>query len=245
MALQRTIDKAAFAALPDTLKTEYIEREGKYVLNVDDSPMLSALEAERRAKKDLESKLASYGNLTPEQAKQLQEQTTKAEREKDFAQGNFEKILAEERAKHAKDQEIWEQRTSGLRSTLQSALIDAEAVRAITQHGGNAALLLPIIKQRTKLQTVGDREVAVVYGDQGGPLLRAGAKGSEDFMPIGEFVATLKADKTYGGAFASTVGSGSGSPRPSGRPTNAGQQFSGKIAQAIKDGATVLTKDMG
>lgn len=245
MALQRTIEKAAFVALPEALKTEYVERDGKYALNVDDSPMLSALETERQARKDLEARLKGYGDLTPEQVKALTEGKTKAERDKDFAQGNFEKILAEEREKANKTSQLRDEGEKRLRASLESALIDVEATRAIVANGGNPTLLLPIIKARAKLETVGDREVAVVIGEKGGPLLKAGAQKSDEYMPISEFVATvLKPDKNYAGAFAANVGSGSGSPtpRPPGSPTH---RIKGSIADAIRRGDKVLTRDVG
>lgn len=244
--LKRILEGTEHAALSPALRELYTERSGKYVLDADDAEGLTAsLESERQAKKALEARLAGYGDLTPEQVKALQETTAKATREKDFASGNFEKILAEERAKHAKDMELRDQGDTRLRASLQSALIDAEAVRAITEHGGNPTLLLPIIKARTKLQTVGDQEVAVVIGDKGGPLLKAGATKAEDYMPIGEFVGALKADKQYAGAFASAVGSGSGGAnrQPGSQPMRSGMSEQVKsIAKSITEGATRISQ---
>jgi hypothetical protein len=247
MTLKRTLEKAEFASLDAGLRSAYVERDGKYVLDADDSPMLTALEQERAAKKQLEAKLAGYGDLTPEQVKALTDAKAKAERQRDLDSGNFDKIVAEMNAKHAKDLELRDQGEARLRSTLESALIDAEATRALVGLKGNPDLLLPVIKARAKLQTVGDREVAVIIGEKGGPLLKAGAKGADDFMDMTEYVGTLKADKRYAGAFESGVGSGSGGTRngataPVG--TARGPQYTGKIAEAMKAGATILTKDI-
>lgn len=244
--LKRILESSEHAALSPALRELYAEHNGKYVLDSDDAEALQAsLDGERQAKKALEAKLASYGDLSPEQVKALQETTAKATREKDFAAGNFEKILAEERAKHAKDLELRDQGDSRLRASLQSALIDAEAVRAITEHGGNPTLLLPIIKARTKLQTVGDQEVAVVIGEKGGPLLKAGATKAEDYMAIGEFVGSLKSDKQYAGAFASGVGSGTGGAarQPGSPPQRSGvTEQVARLAKAVREGATRISE---
>lgn len=241
MALKRSLDKTEFASLDAGLKSQYLERDGKYVLDVDDTPAIAALDAERQARKALEAKLAGYGDLTPEQVKALNEGKAKAEREKDFASGNFEKILAEERAKHAKDLELRDAREKGLRTTVESALIDAEATRAIVEHGGNPALLLPIIKGRTRLETVGDREVAVVIGEKGGPRLKTGAQKADDYMPINEFVAEMKSDKTYAGAFAANLGSGTRGPaRPVTTASQAASDAMNRAVEALKGGATSI-----
>lgn len=245
--LERAIDATKYNSLEPAYKTAYLQQGDKYVLDVDDSPALSALESERQARKALEAKLAGYGDLTPEQVKALNDEKAKALREKDFANGNFEKILAEERQKHAKDMELRLEGEKRLKATLEAALIDAEATRAIVENGGNPALLLPIIKTRAKLESVGDREVAVITGDKGGPLLKAGAQKADDYMPISEFVAGMKADKTYAGAFAANVGSGTG--RSNGRSTTtpesqANQARMNRTIEALKAGATVISKDL-
>lgn len=242
--LKRFLEVAEHTALSPALRELYTQRGDKFVLDADDAEGLQqSLDAERQAKKALEARLAGFGELTPEQVKKLQEETAKANREKDFSAGNFEKILAEERAKHDKDLELKDGEAARLRGSLQSALIDAEAVRAIAEHGGNPALLLPIIKGRTRLESVGEREVAVVIGDKGGPLLKAGAQKADDYMPISEFVAGMKADKTYAGAFAAGVGSGSGAQGGNGRrvafsgPAKAANDTAARLAKQIQEGA--------
>ena len=240
--LKRVIEKAEYLALPASRREDYLERGDKYVLDADDAEALEhSLETERQAKKALEARLAGYGDLTPEQVKALNDGKAKAEREKDFAAGNFEKILAEERDKHTKDLQLRTEGEARLRESLKQALIDAEAVRAITAMKGNPELLLPIITARTKLQTVGDHEVAVVIGDKGGPRLKTGAKSAEDYMPITEYVAELKADKRYAGAFEAGVGSGSGNRTGplGGRPLAQDKRAKmDAVVQALKEGAT-------
>ena len=243
--LNEVLDPTAHGALSPTLRELYTERGGKFYLDTDGAEgQRAALEAERQARKVLEDRLKGFGDLTPEQVKALNEGKAKAEREKDFAAGNFEKILAEERAKHGKDLELREKADERRLATLKAALIDAEATRALVANGGNPDLLLPIIQAKAKLESAGDREVAVVIGEKGGPLLKAGAQKADEFMSIHEYVATvLKPDKRYAGAFASERGSGSGGTlRPTGRPITT--PTTGKIAEAIKRGDTVLTKDM-
>lgn len=244
--LEHTVDAARFNALDLAARTYYTQQGDKYVLDVDTTPALVALESERETRKALEAKLKGYGDLSPEQVKALNEAKGKAEREKDFAAGNFEKILAEEKAKHAKDMELRDQGESRLKASLDSALIGEEATRAIVAEGGNPDLLLPIIRSVTKLEAIGDRFTAVVVGEKGGPLLKAGAQKADDFMPIREYVKGMKADPRYKAAFASPVGSGSGRERSASRVTPESQRTQDEMArvvEALKGGATRIGAD--
>lgn len=247
--LKRVLEAAEHGALSAALRELYTQRGDKYVLDADDAEGLQqSLDSERQKAKALEATLASFGGLTPEQAKKLQEDTAKANREKDLSAGNFEKILAEEREKHVKDLTLRDKGEERLRTSLEDALINSEAGRAIRDAGGSEALLLPIVKARAKLMTAGDREVAVIIGDKGGPRLKANAKSAEEYMPISEYVSELKADKTYAGAFAAGVGSGTGgarngqSQRLTGGPGKAQADTAAKIATSIREGATRLTE---
>jgi len=249
MTLKRSLEKSEYGSLDAGLKSSYKELDGKYVLDVDDSPLVTALDVERQAKKALEARLAGYGDLTPEQVKALNEAKGKAERDKDFAAGNYDKIVAEMNAKHAKDMELRDAGDARLRASLQRALITAEAMRELQAQGGNPDLLLPIIEARSKLQTVGEQEVAVIIGDKGGPRLKRDAKSAEEYMPMSEYVAELKADKRYAGAFVSPVGSGTGGVRNGVAQTmraqapKADQAAKGeRVMQQLRDGATVITE---
>jgi hypothetical protein len=248
--LKRVLEATEYNALTAAMKDAYTEKGGKYVLDTDDAEGLqSSLEAERKARKDLEAKLAGYGEMTPEQVKALSDDKTKAERDKDFAKGNFEKILAEEKAKMDKTLSMRDEGEKRMRATLESALIDAEAVRILADPRirGNPELLLPIIKQRTQLQTVGDREVAVIIGEKGGPRLKAGAKSADEYMGLSEYVAELKADPRYKGAFESPAGSGTGGQRAVAQSQRPARQAPDMVAQgervvaALKEGATTIS----
>lgn len=244
--LEHTLDTTKYTALDATAKTFYTQQGDKFVLNVDNTPAMAALESERQARKAAETKLAAYGEMTPEQVKQLNDAKAKAEREKDFANGNFEKILAEERAKHAKDLELRDQGEARLKSSLEAALISEEATRAIVAEGGNPDLLLPIIKGVAKLEATGDRFVAVVIGEKGGPLLKTGAQKADDYMSLGEYVKGMKADKRYAGAFASPAGSGTGGQRNGTRaspPSKEATDRMNRAVEALKGGATRIGAD--
>jgi hypothetical protein len=247
--LKRVLETAEHAALSAALRELYSQKGDKFVLDADDAEGLQqSLDAERARAKALETKLAGFGDLSPEQVKKSQEDAAKAQREKDLASGNFDKILAENAAKHAKDLELRDAVETRLRGSLSKALIKSEAIREITAQGGSIDLLLPIIEARSKLQTVGDEEVAVIIGEKGGPRLKANAKTAEEFMPMSEFVAELKGDKKFAGAFAAGVGSGSGGQRngqqqrtPMG-PAKAQAETANRIAQQIAGGANRLTE---
>lgn len=209
MALKQELEKAAYDKLGDDQK-HYVEKGGRWYLDTDEASELSnALTKTREENQALKTRVASFEGIDPDEHKRLKAEREAATRQRDLDSGNWNKVLGEERTKAEREIAVRESRIEKLTGTLREALVDNAATRAITDADGNVTLLLPLVTKRVQLREVGDRQVAVVLNDKNEPRLREGAKGAEDFMPISEFVAELRNDKTYAGAFKGTGASGS------------------------------------
>lgn len=90
--------------------------------------------------------------------------------------------------------------------TLQKYLVTTAAVQAIAGHKGVPDLLLPHIKDRTKVVKDGDDYVVRVVDESGDP--RGNASGG--FMTVEDLVKELKAHPTFGRAFESEAPNGTG-----------------------------------
>jgi hypothetical protein len=178
---------------------------------VDADELQAELEALRGKNKQLldEAKAAkktlrNYDGIDPEEYRALVEAQEKAEEERAKAAGEFDKI----KAKYDSQVEKLQATLAEEQKRNQRTHVVAETNRAIAKHGGNPKLLEPVLMQTLRCDT--DGETYTVYAEVDGAKVSAT-----------EFVASLKNDPDYEGAFpgAGTAGSGS---RPSSTPGDAG-----------------------
>ena len=218
MALKAIID--SLDGVPEGVAAHYTEKDGKFILGVDPvdgfalediSGLKSSLAKERKNVKDLNAKDSAFGDLDPEIAKDaigmVDEMATWTPDEK-----VREQILAKEKqliTKHAKEMEGLNASTEMIRTQLEDQLIKVAAVEAITEAGGNVALLLPHIEGQTRMEMVDGKYVAQVIDENGSPRVSMKA-GSVDGMTIGELVSNLRDSDSYSPAFAGSGASGSG-----------------------------------
>lgn len=177
-------------AIPEPLRTEYEEREGAFVLRVEELPegfvienlsgLKNALKAERANNKTLGAALAELqgGNATDQK---------KLAGKVDQLSTQNEKLLSELNAQR-------------LTNCTTEAIVEAK---------GNPALLRPLLERRLKIDENGK---PLVVDESGQPLL------AKDGTPVSvrDFVFALKTLPAYQGAFAGTGSSGGGAPPSSG-----------------------------
>lgn len=223
MALKLVVDK--LDEVPEALRGEYTEKDGKFHLNVDgiedNAPLKKALESERKARVALEAKIKTWekSGKTPEEIADLIAQASKAEEERLQNAGEWDKLKAQMNVKHddavkalqakldAKDGEI-----KSMRRSLESHLIDAEATAAIAAAKGVPDLLLPHVQKLVKVVEDNGKYTVQVVDSKGDP--RVNGKG--DPLSIGDLVTELKATDVFGRAFESSGNTGSGSRQGSG-----------------------------
>jgi hypothetical protein len=208
----------ALDGVPTNFQALYAKGDdGKFSLNadlakkLDVSGLTTALDKERKANKANGENLKAWQKLgigeTLEDAanklKELNERATNGD-----GKANWEKMKTDLEAGHIKALSEKDKTVDGMRKTLESHLVDKEAVTAITEHKGAAALLLPHVRSQVKVfEDNGSYTVRVVDKD-GDP--RGDGKGG--FMGIKELVAEMKASQEFGRAFEASGTGGSGKP---------------------------------
>jgi hypothetical protein len=104
MALALSLEK--LDGLDPAVAGLYVEKDGKFILDVDGledtSGLKSALEAERKARKDFEKKYGALKDVDPEEYARLKKEAEDRENKDLESKGEFEKLM-QKRAKEIED----------------------------------------------------------------------------------------------------------------------------------------------
>ena len=111
--------------------------------------------------------------------------------------------------KHSADMEALNKKYSTVSGQLRTSIVDAEAIRAISEAKGATELLLPIVRSAVRMveQEDGTFKPAIMDGEQ--PRLSP-KSGSTDWMSIAEYIEELRQTDAYARAFDGSGASGSG-----------------------------------
>jgi hypothetical protein len=238
--LKARITKEEWEGLPDEVKTHYAEAEdGTYGLGVtpvdglelmNPANLKKALSSERskasEAEKARKAVEAKWGDLEPDAARdalaKLEEMAgmdpegkAKAEREA-FEKNLSDKFEADRKKfldKHTAEREADAKERTVLEAQLENQLIAAAASKAIADAGGSVELLLPIVRQSTRMKKNDDGTFSVVVLDAEGTERLSPVAGSTTPMSISELVEEKKGDKKYARAYDGSGASGSGAGR--------------------------------
>lgn len=197
MALKRKIDKAAFDALADVLKTEYKEKDGAYYLDTDDATALEAsLEAQRRETAALKESLAAL-QATADEAKRKEDeaQAEKNRKTKDYdALENDYKTKLETAKAEAKARE------DKLNAKLNETLVDARAMEVATAvFGDNAEIMLPHVKARLRGETDGEKAITRVLDKDGNASASTLADLQKEFVDNPKYASIVVHSRASGG----------------------------------------------
>lgn len=226
MALKAIVEN--LDSVPEAIRGEYTEQSGSdgkkfFQLNVESvngyslenvSGLRSALEKERSANGEKDKRLAKFGDLDPDKAKEAigkvaeMANWTPETKVKEQMEAR-EKQLSE---KHAKELKDWQEKHIGLNSQLESLLVDHAATAALGQHEllpGGAKILMPHIKAQIKIFDESGKKIAKVVNADGTPKI-SNKSGSVGDMTIEEFIAEMKTSPDYALAFKGSGASGSG-----------------------------------
>lgn len=245
MTLKAILTKEEHESLADHFKSEYVEKNGKFVLDVtqvdgwnleDVRGLKSTMESERSRANELEKKLKKFGDLDPDSARDALKRLTDLGDDPTTDNKVREQIEALKKQlndKHTKDKSSWDEEKTSLEREIERLLIDAEAGRILSSpdHKGSFELLIGPIKERSKVvknDASGRFELRVL--DQNGNARISEKQGSDSYMSLEEFVSNeMKNDTRYQAAFSGHGNSGSGA-------TNAGttsSQSSNKIDPSL------------
>lgn len=209
-------------AAPEALRDAYVERDGKFFLNVaskdgfaleDVSGLKTALGKERTTREALEKQVIKFKDLDPDKAREalakLDElaQIDPAKEADKIANTKFEAAKAQLLEKHTGEITTRDERISHLTRTVEGLLIDNAATAAIAEAKGSVDLLLPHVRAHTRVKET-DGKFTVEVIDKDGNVKIADAKGAP--QDIKGLIAEMKASEIFGRAFEASGNTGSG-----------------------------------
>jgi hypothetical protein len=189
MALALTVD--TLDSVPEALRSEYTEKDGKFVLSVegmeDTTGLKNALNAERKRAKDFEAKTRKWEALgkTDEEIAALLAANEDAEAKKAAADGDHAKILKQHQDKWAKERADLEGELGAARASERGAIIGSSIMAALTKAGATeegADLLPDRLAARIKFETEnGARVIKIMQADGETPMAGIGKDGAATF----------------------------------------------------------------
>ncbi|UOF80051.1 hypothetical protein [Caudoviricetes sp.] len=226
---------ATLEGLDEQTKSLYVQKDEYFVLNTESvdgwslenvSGLRSALERERAESKAAREKLALYGELDPEAAKNA---VTKYEEFKNWKPDqNVEKVWSERadeiKKKHDREKaEILKERVA-LEEEIRAQHVDS-ALAQIVSGKASYKLLLPIVKQHAIVErdAAGRRVVRVKNPETGNPRISQRSGNQENLMGLEEYVMdVLRNDQDYADAFKPSKGGSGASNDSAGESGGAG-----------------------
>jgi hypothetical protein len=207
---------------PEFLRPSLLEKDGKFVFQAElpheIHGLKKALESERAAKKEYESKLKGFDGIDPEVARQMLAKQQELEAREAQSKGDWatrEQQLKDQLAKDITKREqhyeseikTREEKLQGMQRALDRYIIEAQATAAISAAKGTPELLMPHIARQVRIVEENGEYVARILDAQGQPRI-ADIKGTP--FTIRHLVEEMKADPIYGRAFEASGAGGSG-----------------------------------
>lgn len=199
MKLKRKIAKDEFDTLKPELQALYIEKDGSYVLDIDDN----AFEALKGEKKELQEKLAKFEE---EQARKIKEAEERAEKrakeayEKAKTDKDVEAIEKSWQDKYAKLEAEKTATDNKYSEFVKKSLIENEVNRISNEISTSPALLAPHIRSRLDVDFSGEEPKLIVLDDKGQRSALTVAELQKSFIDNADFSAIIKATSAKGGA---------------------------------------------
>jgi hypothetical protein len=220
MALKAIL--ASLDGIDDATKALYVEKDGKFVLDVepvdgfsleDVSGLKTALGKERTTREKLEKDVIKFKDLDPDKARaalteldELKKIDPASEADK-IANTKFEAAKAQLLQKHEGEMGEIKTRNGFLEGQIGALLIDNAATLALAEAKGSVDLLLPHVRAHTRVKEV-DGKFVVEVVDKDGNAKIADSKGTP--MDIKGLVAEMRQSDTFGRAFEASGNSGTG-----------------------------------
>jgi hypothetical protein len=185
MALQVTVE--TLDNVPEALRSEYVEKDGKFHLNVEGldtaDSLRAALKKERDFRYAFEGKVKAWEKLgkTPEEISELLETLQHEETEKLKKKGDIESLLKQHQDKWSKREQELLGQIDMLSSSERTAIVDERLHGALFKNGATeeGIELLPArLSGRIDVQTVdGKRVLKIMQADGKTPMAGSGADG--------------------------------------------------------------------
>lgn len=227
MPLLYTVDD--IETVPEALRGEYTEKDGKFHLNVDGLPapedtsgLKTALQKERKAREDAEKQRKAWEKIgkTPDEIAEMLAAQEAAERKRAEDAGDHAKILKQHQDQWAKrEKELADElnvaRTSERSAIVGERLLSALARAGVTEEG--TELLPDRLANRIKFETVdGKRVLKIMAADGETPMAGNGPDGSATLDDLAK-EATTRYPSLFKGS-----GAGGGGKQPDHKAGGAG-----------------------
>lgn len=214
-AILNTVDD-----LSDELKKAYVEKDGKFILDVspvdgfsleDVSGLKTSLAKERQSVAEKDRLLESFSGLDPEKSKAA---LSKVEEMKDWKADDVVQATIkarEDQLVEKQTREIGERDDTigSLSKQLDFHVRTSVATTSITAQGGSVELMLPHVLSQTNIADVKGNRITQIVDKDGTPRIST-ASGSQADMSMDELVSEMKANPTYAPCFPGSGASGSG-----------------------------------
>ena len=222
MALKAILTKEEHSALGDALKSEYVEKDGKFFLDVtavngfaleDVQGLKGALQTERDAHATTKKVIEKFGDLDADAARAA---IAKVEEMKDWkpddkVKGQIEAVKAELEKKHGDEMATITGEKTELEKALHQNIVTRVATESLAKHEGAVDLLLPHVEKQIKVEKTSDGKfVAKVIDPATGNTRISMEQGNTGDMKIDELVGLMKDDDRYGSAFKGSGAEGIG-----------------------------------
>jgi len=167
-----------------------------------------------RRKKALD-RLEEFGDLSPQDVKELEAKYKKAleSGDEDKIKQRVQDAVEQVQAKHAGEKGKWGEREKALMRQVRRHLLEATADGAISEFAADKAaakLLRPHVLNQLEMKEENGEFSVVVLGADGNPRLSM-ESGNNGPMSVREFVGSMKNDEDFALAFRGTGASGAGS----------------------------------
>lgn len=188
MALKKKISKADYEKLADHLKTEYVERNGDYILDLEDDGALErAKEHEKELRKAAEAK-----------SKELEAKLAELSDAGARSRGDVEALDKSWSEKLAAREKEFGEKLAKRDAHLKGTLVDAVAQQIAAKISTSPTLLMPHIKSRLVADLDGDVPMTKVL-DKNGQLSALTIEDlSNEFVTNPDFGAIIIGSKASG-----------------------------------------------
>lgn len=229
MALKAILTQEEHAGLSENLRGEYVERDGKFYADIipvdgyalEDITGLKTTLGKKQTELDkLKADVVKYKDIDPERARAALEELEELkkidpEKEADkLANAKLEAAKSQLLKKHDEEKSGLQEKAEKYRAKIDKLLRDSVAVAAIAEHKGAVKLLLPHVRNSTRVVEDGD-DFRVEVIDAEGNVRIGDSKGSP--MTIAELVLEMRDSEEYGRAFEGEGRSGTGKGPGNGR----------------------------
>lgn len=198
--------------LDDATKALYVEKDGKFQLDIDGLEDTSALKRAKDHEKQARQAAETKANELTTQLTALQEQITQIKDDKARGNGDVDALEKSWQEKLTKRENELTTQIEGLTGNLKGLLVDNEATRLAAELAGDSAsLILPHIKTRLGVTEKDGKQVTAVFDTQGQLSALTLDELKKEFADNPAFAPVIVGSRASGGANGSSGNFGASS----------------------------------